>query len=72
MKRRYLALLVIPLLIMLTGCPFLNKLPLWTLIPNIIRNIGQVVIDAYQQYDSANELEDQAQSILKSSLELEE
>ncbi len=43
MKRRYLALLVIPLLIMLTGCPFLNKLPLWTLIPNIIRNIGQVV-----------------------------
>ena len=43
MKRRYLALLVIPLLIMLTGCPFLNKLPVWTLIPNIVRNIGQVV-----------------------------
>lgn len=38
----------------------------------IRRNIGQMVIDAYQQYDSANELEDQAQSILASGLELEE
>jgi type I restriction enzyme, S subunit len=34
----------------------------------IRRNIGQMVIDAYQQYDSANELEDQAQCILASAL----
>ncbi len=43
MKKRYLILILFPLLLVVTGCPPLNKLPVWTLIPDLVRNIGQAV-----------------------------
>lgn len=42
MKRWYL-LLLIPLAMIITGCPLFNKIPVWTVIPDLLRNIGQVV-----------------------------
>jgi len=42
MKRWYL-LLLLPLIVMITGCPLFNKLPVWTVIPNLIKNIGDVL-----------------------------
>ena len=42
MKKRHI-LLLLPLVLIITGCPFLNRLPVWTLIPDLVRNIGQAV-----------------------------
>ncbi len=39
MKKRHI-LLLLPLVLIITGCPFLNRLPVWTLIPDLVRNIG--------------------------------
>jgi hypothetical protein len=42
MKRKYL-LLLLPLIIVITGCPLFNKLPIWTAIPDLVKNIGDSV-----------------------------
>ncbi len=37
---------------LLTGCPFLNKLPVWTAIPNLIKNLGDSVNFSLSAYCS--------------------
>jgi len=52
MRSKYWLFVLIPLVILLTGCPFLNKLPVWTAIPNLIKNLGDSVNFSLSAYCS--------------------
>jgi len=43
MKSKYLLFILVPLVIFLAGCPFLNKLPVWGTVPNLILDVGDSV-----------------------------
>lgn len=43
MKRKNWLPVLLPLIIAVTGCPVLNKLPIWETIPNLIMRIGEAV-----------------------------
>ncbi|MBN2220369.1 MAG: hypothetical protein JW697_08850 [Kosmotogaceae bacterium] len=40
------------LVILLTGCPCFNKLPVWTTIPNLTKNFGDLVVFSLSTYCS--------------------
>jgi hypothetical protein len=43
-------LLLLPLIIVLTGCPFFNKIPVWETIPNLIMRLGDPVSFSLSTY----------------------
>ncbi len=50
MKRKDWLLLLVPLILVLSGCPFLNKLPVWETIPNLIMRLGDPVSFSLSTY----------------------
>lgn len=43
MRKRHIILLIVPLVLLLTGCPLFNKLPVWSTIADLSTNIGDIV-----------------------------
>ncbi|MBN2219132.1 MAG: hypothetical protein JW697_02520 [Kosmotogaceae bacterium] len=52
MRSKYWIFAIVALVFLLTGCPFLNKLPVWTTIPDLIRNLGDSVNFSLSPYCS--------------------
>jgi len=52
MRSKYWIIVLVALIFLLTGCPFLNKLPVWTTIPDLIKNLGDSVNFSLSSYCS--------------------
>jgi len=43
MRKKHIILIIVPLVFVLTGCPLFNKLPVWSTIADLSKNIGDTV-----------------------------
>ena len=50
MRAKHWLFVLVPLVILLSGCPFFNKLPVWETIPNLIMKLGDPVCFSLSTY----------------------
>ncbi|MBN2220521.1 MAG: fibronectin type III domain-containing protein [Kosmotogaceae bacterium] len=50
MRSKYWLFILVSMIVLLTGCPFRNKLPVWDTIPNLIKSIGETVSFSLSTY----------------------
>lgn len=50
MRKKHIILIIVPLVFVLTGCPFFSKLPVWSTIADLSKNIGDTVSENLAAY----------------------